>query len=181
MTKRGACCNVPHRQAPAYIRTTTQRITLLHTIVHSLQVKFIQPIAPLQHCRHRSIDPHQHEQNLPNILCTPKRAAMTPIDMSKIIFTYLITLHPIADIGAMNAIGVSKLPFKCMLSSFISNTSFTHKKTYSQMAQVFTSILGTLYNVQSTIKQPKPLYQLSLESQHINKFSKKFNRWLQLT
>ena len=58
-------------------------------------------IAPLQDCRHRNIDPYQREQKQTTykFICTPKRAAMTPIDMSKIIFVPLITFYLIADIS----------------------------------------------------------------------------------
>ena len=51
-------------------------------------------------------------------LCSPKSVAMTPTDVSKIVFNPLITLHLIPDTGVMTAIGVrkfgcGKLPFKC--------------------------------------------------------------------
>ena len=81
-------------------------------------------------------------------MCKRKKAAMTPIDMSKIILDPVITLHLIADTGGMTAIGVSKLPFKCIStsSSFISNTSFTPKKLFIDGASIHIHVL------QSTIK-----------------------------
>jgi hypothetical protein len=70
-------------------------------------------------------------------------AVMTPIDVSKIILYPLITLHLIADTGAMIATGVSKLPLNwiSMSASLIYNTSFKQKKLFIDDVSIFKSVL----------------------------------------